>query len=275
MKTIQFQDLVSTEFDIHDIIIINHAWRPGESYAIPSDGRPDNGLMFLSDIDIDYVTPDGRIFDRAKRNNIVYCPIGSKYICRFNVPKSIPNGGTTDYLINFRLFDANGEEFRLSDDRLSILPDNPKYYLESFSRIDSIGRKGLLSPPRIKGMMYNLLCDIALGMQKRDIMTRRFASIYPAIKYIRSTDIAEIDVEGLAAQCHLSKSGFRRLFREYTGMAPLEYVNHMKAAQAKARLKSGVMTVAEVAESLGFSDPSYFSRFYRRATGRRPSEDLR
>lgn len=107
MKTIQFQDLVSTEFDIHDIIIINHAWRPGESYAIPSDGRPDNGLMFLSDIDIDYVTPDGRVFDRAKRNNIVYCPIGSKYICRFNVPKSIPNGGTTDYLINFRLFDAN------------------------------------------------------------------------------------------------------------------------------------------------------------------------
>ena len=182
MKTIQFQDLVSTEFDIHDIIIINHTWRPGESYAIPSDGRPDNGLMFLSDIDIDYVTPDGRVFDRAKRNNIVYCPIGSKYICRFNVPKSIPNGGTTDYLINFRLFDANGEEFRLSDDRLSILPDNPKYYLESFSRIDSIGRKGLLSPPRIKGMMYNLLCDIALGMQKRDIMTRRFASIYPAIK---------------------------------------------------------------------------------------------
>ena len=127
MKTIQFQDLVSTEFDIHDIIIINHAWRPDESYAIPSDGRPDNGLMFLSDIDIDYVTPDGRVFDRAKRNNIVYCPIGSKYICRFNVPKSIPNGGTTDYLINFRLFDANGEEFRLSDDRLSILPDNPKY----------------------------------------------------------------------------------------------------------------------------------------------------
>ena len=264
MKTIQFQDLVSTEFDIHDIIIINHTWRPDESYAIPSDGRPDNGLMFLSDIDIDYVTPDGRVFDRAKRNNIVSCPIGSKYICRFNVPKSIPNGGTTDYLINFRLFDANGEEFRLSDDRLSILPDNPKYYLESFSRIDSIGRKGLLSPPRIKGMM-----------QKRDIMTSRFASIYPAIKYIRSTDIAEIDVEGLAAQCHLSKSGFRRLFREYTGMAPLEYVNHMKAAQAKARLKSGVMTVAEVAESLGFSDPSYFSRFYRRATGRRPSEDLR
>lgn len=66
MKTIQFQDLVSTEFDIHDIIIINHAWRPDESYAIPSDGRPDNGLMFLSDIDIDYVTPDGRVFDRAK-----------------------------------------------------------------------------------------------------------------------------------------------------------------------------------------------------------------
>ena len=57
-------------------------------------------------------------------------------------------------------------------------------------------------------------------------------------------------------------------------MPPLEYINRMKISQAKAKLASGLMSVGEVAESLGYSDASYFSRYYKKLTGKSPSDDI-
>lgn len=275
METIQFKDLVNIQFDIHNIIIIDQHWRNGERYVIPSGGRPDNGIMFLSDCDFEYIGQDGSVSDTAYRGQMVYSPIGSTYTCRFIVAENHPIEKIADYLVNFRLFDEQtGEEFRLSDDRLTIAPENQTRFLDMFEKIASLKRKGSLQRPRIKALLYDLLCDISLELQKSDIMNKRFAPLYPAIKYIRATDIADIDISGLAGLCHLSESCFRRLFAEYFGKPPLRYINELRIAQAEERLKSGMMTVSEVAESLGFSDASYFSRFYKKETGRSPKSEL-
>ena len=104
-----------------------------------------------------------------------------------------------------RLFDEKtGEEFRLSDDRLTITPENSARYLDLFAKIASQRRKATLLRPMIKGLLYELLCTISLELQRSDLMTRRFAPIYPAIKYIRGTDISELDAAGLPGLCHLS-----------------------------------------------------------------------
>lgn len=272
VKTIQFKDLNTISFDIHNIVLMNHRWKNGESFKTPDGGRPDNGIMFIADCEFIYPC-DGAAKATAKRGDIVYSPKLSEYSCRFNVPEQCPDNYTSDYLINFTIFDEAGAEIRFSDENMIITPENPRYYHESFNRIDSLGRKGFSPPPRIKSMLYNLLCDISLELQNNDIMNRRLAPIYPAIKYMRTTDLAEIQISGLADLCHLSRSCFRRLFHEYAGMPPLEYLNHMKISQARIKLQSGVMSVAEVADSLGFSDVSYFSRFYKKATGRSPSDE--
>ena len=53
VKTIQFRELVELSFDIHNIIIIEHHWHSGDHFAIPSGGRPDNGIMFLANCDFE------------------------------------------------------------------------------------------------------------------------------------------------------------------------------------------------------------------------------
>ncbi len=275
MKTIQFKELTGIAFDIHNIVIMEQHWTSGEEYAIPVGGRPDNGIMFLHRCEFKYFSPNGIEIDRAARDSLVYSPIGSKYSCICEVMDGIPQGSAVDYLINFRLFEEKtGEEFRLADDRMIIAPENKKYYLELFEQLMSLRGRGAMLIPRIKAQIYELLCRISLELQKSDLMNKRFAPLYPAIKYLRVTDIAELDVSSLASLCHLSESCFRRLFTEYFGKPPMRYINEMKTAQAEERLRSGLMTVAEVAESLGFSDYAYFSRFYKRQTGRSPSEEL-
>ncbi|MGM9624459.1 MAG: helix-turn-helix domain-containing protein, partial [Eubacteriales bacterium] len=234
-----------------------------------------NGIMFLTDCEFEYTRSDGSVFERAGKNQIIYSPIGSEYSCRFIVPEKCPADYVSDYLINFRLYsEKNGEEFRLADDRLILTPENPGKYIDSFAKISSLQRKGYMMRPKIKGLIYELLCDISLELQKSDLMNHRYAAILPAIRYIRATDLAEINISGLAQLCHLSESCFRRLFTAYFGKPPLKYINELRIAQAEERLRSGMMTVSEVAESLGFSDASYFSRFYKKETGRSPRSEL-
>ena len=274
MKTIQFRELFETEFDIHNIIIMNQYWQTGEEYVIDPNGRPDNGLMFLYDCDFEYIDADGRVVDRAERGSIVYSPVGSKYTCRFIVADNHVSDAPCDYLVNFLLYTESGEPFRLSDDRLLIRPRKPGYFGEKFREVTSYENRSFASRWKIKSLLYELLGELSLELCDREILTRRLAPIFPAIEYIRSTDIAQLDASTLAKRCHLSRSCFSRLFREYTGMPPLEYINRMKISQAKIKLTNGLMSVSEVAESLGYTDVSYFSRYYKKLTGKSPSDDL-
>ena len=274
MKTIQFRELCEVEFDIHNIIIMNQYWQTGEEYVIDPNGRPDNGLMFLSDCDFEYVNESGEVVGRAERGSIVYSPIGSTYTCRFVVSESHNPSAPCDYLVNFLLQTESGEPFRLSDDRMLIRPRKSGYFCDKFRELTSFENRSFASRWKIKSLLYELLGELSLELCDRDILTRRLAPLFPAIEYIRSTDISKLDASSLAGRCHLSRSCFARLFREYTGMPPLEYINRMKISQAKAKLASGLMSVGEVAESLGYSDASYFSRYYKKLTGKSPSDDI-
>lgn len=66
-----------------------------------------------------------------------------------------------------------------------------------------------------------------------------------------------------------------RLTRAAWGIAPSEVLHRRIALEARRVLRFTNASCSEVAEELGFDDPSYFSRFYQRMTGRRPSEEKR
>ncbi len=76
----------------------------------------------------------------------------------------------------------------------------------------------------------------------------------------------------LAEMAGLSPSYFRQLFRQTTGMTTVQYQNRLRVDKAKDLILSGACTVTEAAEATGFSDVSYFSRLFRKMTGRNPSE---
>ena len=56
-------------------------------------------------------------------------------------------------------------------------------------------------------------------------------------------------------------------------MTPLQIVNRRLLFEARRLLRFTNANCSEVAAELGFEDPSYFSRFYRRMTGHSPSAE--
>ena len=60
--------------------------------------------------------------------------------------------------------------------------------------------------------------------------------------------------------------------RRATGLSVLEHINRAKMEEAKRLLLSTGLTVAEIAQAVGYADARYFARLFRRQTDLTPSE---
>lgn len=93
-----------------------------------------------------------------------------------------------------------------------------------------------------------------------------------AIEYIRSNTSAKIAVSDLADFCHCSESYLSRIFKRRTGVNINIYINKVKIEQAKNNLLLSHDSIAEIASSVGFSDPNYFTRVFTQIIGVSPTE---
>ncbi len=80
-----------------------------------------------------------------------------------------------------------------------------------------------------------------------------------------------LDLTATARAGELSKFHFIRLFKRAYGTTPHQYLSDVRINQAKKLLLT-VATVMEVCLAVGFESPSSFTGFFKKATGRTPSE---
>lgn len=73
------------------------------------------------------------------------------------------------------------------------------------------------------------------------------------------------------AQFKLSRFHFAKTYRALTGHAPIQDFIQLKMAQACRLLDQGSLEVRQIAEQLGYDDPYYFSRLFRKVVGMAPS----
>ncbi|CAM3704376.1 AraC family transcriptional regulator [Cereibacter sphaeroides] len=67
----------------------------------------------------------------------------------------------------------------------------------------------------------------------------------------------------------LSESWFTRLFRDTTGVTPLQWQLRQRVELAQTLLEEN-LSVAEIADRLGFSDQAHLTRVFRQVTGQPP-----
>ena len=70
----------------------------------------------------------------------------------------------------------------------------------------------------------------------------------------------------------LSVSQTIRKFRGAYGVPPCEYVNRRRIEIAKRLLEDSTQSVQEIAEHIGFHDPYYFSKYFKKRCGKSPNE---
>ncbi len=80
----------------------------------------------------------------------------------------------------------------------------------------------------------------------------------------------KITVQQLAAQACLSEAHFAKQFQKKTGYAPIDYFIRLKMQKACELLSTSDLRIREIATALGYIDPYYFSRLFKKVMGVSP-----
>ncbi|BAN48850.1 helix-turn-helix domain-containing protein [Metapseudomonas resinovorans] len=79
-----------------------------------------------------------------------------------------------------------------------------------------------------------------------------------------------LPIEHYAQRLGISAAHLNALCRRLAGQSALQMINQRLLLEAKRCLVYTAMTINQVSDSLGFSEPAYFSRFFKRGTGQSP-----
>ena len=81
-----------------------------------------------------------------------------------------------------------------------------------------------------------------------------------------------VGLDDVADALGISSFYLSRVFSEESDFSLYAYLTQLRLDRAKALLREGELTVAEVAHAVGYEDPNYFSKVFRRHTGVRPRD---
>ncbi|MEO6980045.1 MAG: helix-turn-helix domain-containing protein [Mucilaginibacter sp.] len=199
-------------------------------------------------------------------------------------------------------YDKNMLQYALSFDKstLIILPGSYTFLLNPYN-VNSISFD-LTARQRVKNLlsgMFQLLHSP--GEQKRsevimahlhallteydaayfenyqglDIHTDANLSKFIGFKLAVEKNLSEQhDVQTIADQLALTANTLYRIVKQYAGMSPKEWITNRLMLEAQRKLHYSTVSVKELAYGLGFNDPGYFSRAFKKSTGKSVSRYL-
>jgi AraC-like DNA-binding protein/mannose-6-phosphate isomerase-like protein (cupin superfamily) len=123
----------------------------------------------------------------------------------------------------------------------------------------------------IAAALLRHLDEIAAGSSV-SFTTERKSSwhVQRVAQYIETHHGSGITLENLARVAELSPYYLTRLFRDYTGRGVMAYLGDVRHREALALLRDTDLAVAEVARTVGYDDPYYFSRVFKSREGYAP-----
>jgi AraC family transcriptional activator of pobA len=94
-------------------------------------------------------------------------------------------------------------------------------------------------------------------------------SKYIAFKLaVESTLTEQHDVQGIADKLSLTSNTLYGIVKEFSGVSPKVWITSRLMLEAQKKLQYSTTSVKELAYDLGFNDPGYFSRLFKKSTGK-------
>ncbi len=257
-------------YNTHYYAIVNgclfQTWKMRSHFSCTTVPRRLNLLLYLKDCKATFRMINGETFC-ASRGDIVYMPMGARYDLEIT-DRENENAGT--FGINFSLFNNDGNSFVASDKPLIFKVSNTSYFYDLFSRMSKISDARLTSNARLKSIFYEIVASLCETREHSRITENEFKIIEKGIAYLETDYKLEKSVADISAMCSVSENYFRRLFKEYSGISPKEYILRAKIDKAKLRLYEDNIPISEIAEICGFPDTAYFCRVFKKRTGLSP-----
>ncbi|WP_337399856.1 AraC family transcriptional regulator [Congzhengia sp.] len=270
MNCVKMEQLISIDYHIINVFAMNQCWENNHVFdTVFHTGRPTSALLYVEDCTAEYILDNNKRFF-VKKGEIVYIPQGAKYKTVFH---HTIKGKTSSMLIEFTTTDLSGMPFVFCS-HIMKLSDVQGINKTLFIEIISLYLSPVQSLAMIKSILYKFLSELSDARRLKNINSKEFSQIAKGILYLENNISFDKSIAEIATMCHVSTSCFRRLFKKYSGLSPVQYQIGVKVDYAKKLLLSNTMTVSEISERLGFQDLSYFCKFFKKQTGTTAKEYL-
>lgn len=118
------------------------------------------------------------------------------------------------------------------------------------------------------------LLSLFVSIGRRTTLEKKYfekESVAKACLYISSNYFLPISNKQLADLTNLSLSYFLKIFKEKTNTTPQNYLTLCRIENAKKLLRESDCPIFQISESVGFTDPLYFSKVFKKFVGLTPS----
>ncbi|WP_020615014.1 helix-turn-helix transcriptional regulator [Paenibacillus daejeonensis] len=119
-------------------------------------------------------------------------------------------------------------------------------------------------------LFYRLLHAVLQGERAR-LNARGSSVVEQAVAHIHNQYGSSMTLEELAATFELKPKYFSYLFHKFTGIRPIPYLIQYRMNRAQELLLSGQASIREIASRVGYDDPYYFSRLFKKYMGVAPN----
>ena len=120
------------------------------------------------------------------------------------------------------------------------------------------------------GEVIKLIGKLNAILKKSEFTHKKIDKLINEAKTLLIHEYTNEPLEAVASELNLSYSLFRKIFRDYTGISPGEYQMQHKINRAINYLADNKTSIKQISIELGYQTPQYFSRLFKRRTGKSP-----
>ena len=118
-----------------------------------------------------------------------------------------------------------------------------------------------------------LICLLSRGMkEKAGPPSAGGPEMQQLLEWIHRHPEESLPMAEYARRANMSVSNFIRRFKAHTGLPPQRYIMRFRMSHARELLTSSQLPVTEIARIVGYDNPLYFSRMFKKETGMSPRE---
>ncbi len=159
---------------------------------------------------------------------------------------------------------------------LGVTKDNPFIHIRDNYTMECLMKEiydtSLNSDASSKMKCISLLYELFSFLMKDAGSTYKSDIISDAQNLIEHNLSGQISVADLAEKLGINPSYLTRIFKQKHSKSPKDYILDHKIKRAKELLKNTDVSVTDIARSVGFDDPLYFSRLFKKRTTLTPTK---
>ena len=259
----KIQDLSKTEYRVSFVNLMRQQWYNGEVWTSIGMPKVNHLFLYLDGCSAIYEMKDGRVI-KGSPGDVMYISAGCEYRASFFHDEAKEHSTIG---VNFALFGNDGR-FVTGLNAVEVFSSEAVHSL--MLELEGLFYSLCDLPMKYNTLIYRIFDIFATGVYSQKYAHSGFEVIRCGAEYLHKHFSEDVSVEEISAMCNISSVYFRRLFKEQTGMSPVEYRTHLRLVHAEELLRFGVASVNEISERLGFVDAAYFAKKFKQRHGISP-----